>query len=385
MKILLIHNYYQYYGGEDTYFDSLKELLMKNGHEVKIFTKKSKDIKTFFHKLNAILSIFWNFRVGEELDTIIKEFKPDVAQFQNIYPLIGPIAYWVCKKNNIPTVQRVSNYRLLCPKGTLFRNNKICELCVNRKFKSPAVKYNCYHASKVASLFFIFAQYIHTRFRTADLVNRYLFPSEFTKKYIVKNASIPLHKTAVIPSFSQTSIKGAPTKKEEYFLYVGRLSEEKGILQLFNLFSTLPQFQLIIIGDGPLKNTLMNMHRYKNISVKGFLSKKEIHSSMRKALFTIIPSLCYDVFPNTLIESYSCGTPVIVPRLGSFIDLVKEGKTGIFYKNGDFDSLQNKLLKINKGRRKEMGRFAREEYQHKYSPKIYLKNIVDEYQMLKQL
>lgn len=385
MRILLIHNNYQYYGGEDTYFDSLKELLTKNGHEVKIFTKKSKDIKTFFHKLNAILSIFWNFRVGKELDAIIKEFKPDVAQFQNIYPLIGPIAYWVCKKNNIPTVQRVSNYRLLCPKGTLFRDNKICELCINKRLKWPAVQYSCYHSSKVASLFFILAQYIHTRFRTTDLVNRYLFPSEFTKKYIVKNSSIPPHKTAVIPSFSQTSIKKVSIKKEGYFLYVGRLSEEKGILQLFNLFSTLPQLQLIIIGDGPLKNTLMNMNEYENIHMKGFLSKKEIHSYMKKALFTIIPSLCYDVFPNTLIESYSCGTPVIVPRLGSFIDLVKKDKTGIFYKNGDFVSLQKKLLKINGRRRKEMGKFAREEYQRKYSPKIYLKNIVDEYQMFKQL
>jgi len=381
MKILLIHNYYQFYGGEDAYFDSLQELLIKNGHEVKIFMRNSKNIKTLFDKIKASISMFWNVQVGRELDKIIKQFKPDVVQFQNIFPLIGPIAYWVCKKNNIPVIQRVSNYRLLCPKGTLFRNNKICELWINKKLKWPAVQHSCYHSSKVASLFFILSQYIH--FRTPSLITRYLFPSEFTKKYIVKNTPIPYRKTIVIPSFTQNVIKDNSIVKEKYFLYVGRLSEEKGIMQLVNLFSTLPKLQLIIIGDGPLTNKLMKINIYKNISMKGFLSKKEIHSYMRKALFTIIPSLCYDVFPNTLVESYSCGTPVIVPRLGSFIDLVIENNTGIFYKSGDFNSLKSKLLKIENENGKVMSRFALEEYQNKYSQKIYYKKIMDEYQILK--
>lgn len=353
MKILLIHNYHRHYGGEETYFESVCDLLQNNGHQVIRYTKDSSSIKSISDKITTVIGLFFNFQVHRELSDLIEKEKPDIALVQNIYPLITANIFRTLKRYKIPIIQRVSNYRFLCPKGTLFRNGKICELCINKKFKYPSFIYGCYQNSRLASFIFSLAYYFHTLIGSYKKIDKYIFPTNFIRNYYLKYAAIKKEKSIVIPTFTdirESEINKNTKKKDKYFLYFGRLSEEKGIIQLLEVFKTLPSIKLIIIGSGPLMNKIKEFSNYKNIIIKGFLARKNISEYIKNALAVIIPSLWYDVMPNVLIESISLGTPVIVPKFGVFPELVKKNQ-GFFYEQNDFQGLRSVILKIKNSKK----------------------------------
>jgi len=353
MKILLIHNYYQYWGGEDTYITALKKLLEENGHETYLYSKESKNIKTLWDKIKVFLGLFYNPTVEKELSAIIKKFKPDVAQFQNVFPMISPVAYIICKKFNIPIIQRVSNYRFVCPKGIPYRKGKICELCIRKQFPYPSIMFGCYHCSKLGSLAMTLSLFFYKKKGIIKIIDLYIFPTEFIKKYCLQLLSIPEIKAKVVASFfknNEEKKRNKSIKEKNYVLYVGRLFEEKGILFLLNTFKDLPEVTLIVIGDGPLKRKVNVFSKYKNTILKGKMPKTEAFQYMRKATFMIVPSLCYDVFPNVILESFAVGTPIILPKTENFKGIIKNNITGVYYQPNNKKDLAQKVNKTLKNK-----------------------------------
>jgi len=355
MKVLLIHNFYQYWGGEDNYVTSLKKLLEEKGNKVYLYSKDSKNIKTFWDKVKAAIGLFYSPWVEKELVKIIKEFKPDIAHFNNVYPLIGANAYRVVKKFNIPIIQHIHNYRFMCPKGLLFRNGKICELCLHKKFPFWAIFFGCYHRSRIASLFFSLAFFYHKMIKAFDLIDKFIFPSEFTRDYYLKNLKIPKEKTFFLPYFVDIKPTKNKIREKDYFLFVGRLSEEKGIIQLLEVFKTSPKIKLVVIGDGPLKSKVEEYRRYKNIIVKGHLPREEIYSYIQKAKAVIISSIWYEVLPNVYLESILQNTPVFIPDNENFRKMGKNNNLVIRYKFGNFEDLKEKIKTFNQIKNKKIG------------------------------
>jgi len=311
MKVLLIHNYYQYRGGEETYVTSLQRLLTKNGHTVILYSKDSKHIKTVWDKIKVGFGLFWNPKVAKELDEIIQKERPNVAHFNNIYPLIGATAYYICKKNNIKIVQTIHNYRFMCPKGILFRNGKICELCINKRFFLPAILFRCYHRSRFASLFYTLAFFFHKFLGAFLKVNIFIFPSLFTQQYYEKHFRVPQTKSVYLPHFVDLKAPKNKVKKEGYYLYVGRLSEEKGIIQLLELFKKNPSNILKVIGSGPLQKKVNIYRKYQNIHIYKSMDRIKILKYYRKAKALINSSLTYEVFHLTALEAISQNTQVL--------------------------------------------------------------------------
>jgi len=384
MKILLIHNYHEYWGGEETYITSLFKLLKKRGHKIYVYSKKSKDIRSFWDKIKTIVGFFYNPKLEKELDSIIDKFKPDIVQFQNIYPLITPLAYKICKKHKLLIFQRVSNYQLVCPSGLLCRNKKICELCVLKSFKYPAFIYGCYHRSKLASFFFTIFFYLNQRLDYYSLIDHYIFPTKFIRAYFIQKAKMSFLKSSVIstPILTTGQKRKSYLKQRNYFLYVGRLAEDKGIMRLLNVFGEM-KLKLVLIGVGPLTNEVKYFSRHKNIIFKGFLEKREILNYMTNAIATIIPSISYDVLPNVLIESFSVGTPVLVPKRQNFYELVEEGKTGYFIDELNF---KDKLSVIYKQRKKTsyMKKNIKKVFISKYLAAQHIRALINLYDKFKR-
>lgn len=382
MRILLIHNYYQLRGGEDVYVDSLYKLLKENGHEVLLYAKYSSDIKdSLISKTKIAIGMFYNKTTIKELTQIVKSFQPQVAHFHNIYPLITPVAYESCKKLHVPIVQTIHSYRFMCPKATLFRDGKICEECVGKRFFYPSIKYGCYRKSRLQSAVFSLAAYYHDIKRQIKLLDKFIFPAKFTRDYFIKNLPIPLNKTVIIPPFvSDIKVKENKTLKN-YFLYVGRLAEEKGVIQLVKLFSQISSFKLLVIGEGPLREKILSYTRFKNIVIYPFNTREVVFGYMKNALATIIPSTFYEVGPMVLIESYANGTPVIVPNFGVFKERVIDGVTGVTYNLDNFNSLKDKINFISQNERViiNMKIKALLEYQNKYTEKIHLERLMKVY------
>lgn len=325
MRVLLIHSYYRYATGEETYIAALQKLLRENGHETYLYSKDNGDLKTLTGRIKAALGLFWNLRTDRELRQIAKEFCPDVAHIHNLYPCIGATAYATLGRLGVPVVQTIHNYRFMCPKGHLFRKGEVCELCINLKLPFWAVLYGCYHQSRIASLFYSLAFFYHQAIaRSFDNIRLFIFPSKFTRDYYQKHLRIPDDKTAFLPNFVDLQHPEAPEKKGDYYLYAGRLSEEKGILQILDRFKENPADKLKVAGDGPLYNTVRRYSRYSNIEVLGHLPREKLLPLLSGAKGLVFNSLWYEVLPYVLLEAVALNVPVLSPRLSKDVELLKQ-------------------------------------------------------------
>ena len=152
MKILILHNSYQFAGGEDRAVESDRALLDARGHETRLYRRDYSEIadRSFPSDVSLAAQVVWSTSAYQEIRTLIHNWRPDIAHFHNIYPLISPSGYAACRAEGVPTVQTLHNYRLVCPAGTLLRDGKVCELCVG-KIPWPAVRYACYRGSRPQS------------------------------------------------------------------------------------------------------------------------------------------------------------------------------------------------------------------------------------------
>ena len=354
MKILLCHNYYKDRGGEDEVVDFEKELLSKNGYDVMEYFKKSPDIDNRINNFRIFLSMFFSLRTVFELKKIIKKYKPDVAHIHNIFPIISPSMYYILNKNHIPIVQTMHNYRFYCSNGLGLKNNQICDRCLRLSFKNI---FQICSEKKVYDLSLKVIIYFMRKFKIFSGLNYFIAPSKFMKNSLIRfkidEEKIILKRNSInIPKYQPKNTG----KKGNYFTFIGRLSHEKGIMGLIEIFKDLKYINLQIFGDGPLKDkisNLINQEKLKNIELMGFVTGKIKIDSIYNSTANIIPSICNEVSPVVLVESLKLGIPVIGSNMGSIPEFIKDGYNGNIYNYRDLDMLKEKIIKIYNMNEKE--------------------------------
>lgn len=375
MNILIIYNKYLYYGGEDTYFEKIQKLLKKNGHTIFTYTEDSKRIgSSFMRKVGISLNLIYNPTVKHKLDAIIGSKKIDAALVLNIYPLIGSTVYWELKRRKIRIIQRIANYRYLCPKTSLFRNGKICEECPISASIIPSVIHSCYQNSAVASLAFALAFRFHTLLGTLNLIHAFILPSSFVAKKHILYGAIPKKKTHILPTFYDPFIHKKRVKRVGV-IYAGRLVAEKGVMFLLNAASFIPKIPITIVGEGPLKNEVVSFAKInKNIVYIPFLDKQRLLSLIAQHKALVLPALWYDVLPNIVLEAFSINTPVIAPRHGVFQSIITHNKTGVLYKKNNTLALINAIKSTIRSKISYNPYFQRE--REKYSSEKHYNGLI---------
>ncbi len=351
MKILLIHNYYRYRGGEDRYVEVLKDTLSRKGHQVVGFSYDSKEIKTFnlIDKLLIPAKIIHSSTVNQKLEKLLLEEKPDLAVIHNLFPLVSLSILKVLKKYRNPIVKRIENYRFLCLNGLFFRNNSgICDVCKNGNL-IPGIIHKCYQSSFLNSLGMaiplMVTKWKKLLFSTIDL---FLAPSQFVKETF-KEVGFPGEKIVVLPNFLDFEPLESIREPESYAVFIGRLSEEKGLLTLLRTFKGLPDLPLKIVGEGPLEkevNEFVHHHQMKHVELTGFVDGNVKREILSRARFLIFPSECYESFGYSIIESHACGVPVIASAIGGARELIREGENGFLFEPGNSDDLWEKISRI---------------------------------------
>jgi len=389
-KILMIHNYYQSRdpSGESISFESEVNLLRENGHEVLTYVRHNDEINeyNFSQKIGLAANTIWSRRTTHDLSEIIKKESPDIAHFQNTFPMISPSAYQVCRKAGVPVIQTLRNYRIFCAPGNLYRNNRICESCIGKAIPWPSTFFGCYRESRLQSAVIMAMQAFH-KFRgtwTKD-VNLFITLTEFSRSKFIAGG-LPPERIVVKPNFIGMD-PGIERTKDRYAVYIGRLAPEKGVLTMLEAWETLPDIPLKIIGDGPMMSKVKGMVSdplLSHVNIYGKLTPKNTIDILKKAWCLIFPSQWYETFGRTVIEAFACGTPVIVSKIGSITALVIDGQTGLHFTCGDSYDLVKKVRKIfsSSHTQGEMGRRARAEYEVKYTAEINYEKLTNIYNKL---
>jgi glycosyltransferase involved in cell wall biosynthesis len=366
-KVLLVHNSYRQPGGEDQVVNAEANLLRSYGHEVLLYEATNADI----HNPLAVLGqMVWNQTSFRDLRALVQQTRPDVVHVHNTFPVISPAVLYAAAEERVPVVHTLHNYRLLCPAAIFYRDGQVCEECVHSRSFLPAVFHACYRHSHLTTAAAAVTLRAHRLARSWQRhVAAYIALTEFARQKFVENGFDPC-KMHVKPNFIRLD-PGMGSGNGGYALFVGRLTEEKGIVTLLRAWRQLgDRFQLEIIGEGPLSSEVKAAQlTMSNLCWHGWLSKDQVLARMQRADMLIIPSEWYEGFPVTLLEAFATGLPALVSRIGSLAGLVEEKKTGVQFEAGNAAELADKVrfLFTNPDLLWQMRRACREEYEKKYT------------------
>ncbi len=375
MKILIAHNSYQLQGGEDAVVDAEIALLRDHGHEVRVYRRHNDELNNMSRPAAALTTI-WSRQSASAIKDVCDDFHPDVIHVHNSFPLISPSLYWIASRKKVPIIQTLHNFRLLCPQAIFLRNEKVCEDCLG-KFPWRAVTRKCYRNSTLQSAVITGMLGAHRMLGTyQSKVTRYIALNTFCRDKLVAGG-LPEKLFRIKPNFIDSAAL-PDWHARRGGLFVGRLSSEKGLDVLTAAVSNAGIQDIDVIGSGPMDTLATSTFGEQYL---GFLPLDKIIARMRSALFLIVPSICYESFPRTIVEAFACGLPVIASRLGALPDLVQDGVTGLLFNPGDPADLAAKIkwAQSNPEKMLTMGRAARIEYEAKYTPQRNYQTLIDIY------
>lgn len=370
MKILLINNFHYRKGGSEAVYFNTAELLLKYGHEVIFFSYKREEnvpCKQMVYfvkqggKVQQILSYFYNIKAAKNLERLVENEQPDIAHVHLFWGGISPSIFRVLQKHHIPLVHTAHDYRMVCPAYT-FKDGtgKTCESCKQWNYYE-CIKKRCSKGSLLLSTMMAMEMYIRQLFHSPTKnISGFIFVSHFSEqKHIKHHLSFKETKHIVLYNYTNPLLSPDINKKGDYFLFYGRLSFEKGIPTLLKVFARHPDWNLKVVGTGPLENQLKNEYTkkenvsvskqhencYENIEFLGYRFGNTLAELVRNARYVCVPSEWYENNPMTIVESYSLGTPVIGANIGGIPEIIEEEKTGLLFKSGDADDLEKVVMK----------------------------------------
>jgi len=373
---LAIHNHYQRPGGEDQVFAGETALLEENGHKVVRYEEHNSRINT--GGMGDAANTIWSTASFRRLRDVMRTAQFDVAHFHNTFPLVSPSGYYAARKSGVAVVQTLHNFRIICPGATLLRNGAACEECIDRGSFVPAVIHSCYRKSRPATAAVAAMLTVHRAAGTWDrMVDLYVALSYFARGRLVAGG-LPEERVVIKPNFVAPD-PGLGDGRGGYALYVGRLSEEKGVRVLLKAWHLLNGIPLLIAGDGPLSD----LEWPKDVQSLGHQPRERVLALMKNASVLVFPSTWYECAPMTILEAFACGLPVIGSNLGSTAELVEHRRTGLLFSLGDAEDLARQIrwAFMHSKEMRAMRASARQEYLTKYTAEINHKALVGIYQM----
>ncbi|MGB0383971.1 MAG: glycosyltransferase family 4 protein [Ardenticatenaceae bacterium] len=391
-RILIIHNYYQQPGGERTAVRAQISLLQQQGHDVLLYTEDNAEIKDYGlpQKALAIGRTIFSSKAYHQIQELVEQKRPAVAHIHNVFPLISPAIYHGLRQTGIPIVQTIHNFRFLCPNSFFFTQGQICERC---KYGNTlnAIRYRCYRESYFASALYALSIGGHRKRGTFQQIDRFIALTEFAAQKLVESQFTTRDKIAILGNFLPEPLPppGFFDDHEPYVIFMGRLSAEKGVDTLIKAMAGVPNLKLKVLGVGPEAERLqaLGQQLQGRVEFLGFVAGEKKWELLRRALAVVVPSVWYEHFPLTILESFAAATPVLASKLGSLPHIIREGETGLFTQPNDVKDMQSKLrfLAANPQKSLKMGQAARAEVEARFVASVHyerLMQIYDEVQLV---
>lgn len=374
MRILIVNKFLYPNGGSETYIFKLGEQLEKNGNMVQYFGMEDKrnivgnaagcyTKNMDFHtgKLARLLypfKIIYSQEARKLIRKVLDDFNPDVVHLNNFNFQITPsIIYEINnyrkkKGRKVKIVFTAHDYQFICPNHMLYcpKTEKNCEKCIDGDY-FYCVEGGCIHNSKAKSILGAFEGYLYKWLRTYRYIDVVICPSMFIKEKMdhnkeLKGKTIVLYNFAAVDGLTGNNLNNR-LQKEDYMIYFGRYTKEKGIEALIKVCSKMPDIRFVFAGRGSLEEKI---NQVENIENRGFITGEKLEALIQRAALSIYPSEWYENCPFSVMESIQYGTPVLGADIGGIPELIDEGITGELFESGNEMVLEEKIKSLWKNK-----------------------------------
>lgn len=403
----MCNSFYYMRAGAERYMFELTSLLEKHGHEVIPFgmaheknfpTRYSNyfvsyiDYPTLLRTrpglariIGAAERVIYSSEAKSKITQLIKDTKPDIAHIHGIGHEISPSVLDAIKSFDIPIVQTLHDYGVLCPNSSFISKGEVCERCKGRRYYNIVLR-RCKRDSLSASLLACVSHYVHAWTNVYGRnIDVYISPSKFLQQ---KQLEHGVNKNTVfIPNFINLEECQPAEHSSGYCLFAGRLVTIKGLKTLIEAAKLNRKAKILIAGDGELTDEIrkaIDEHHLENVTLLGFVEPKELIRLIAMSNFTVFPSEWYENHPMSIIESFACGKPVIASNIGALPDLVKDGWNGLLFEPGNAAQLANQIQYLfdHPEEAAVMGKNAQMALTTINDPEVHYRQIMNVYQSL---
>ncbi len=379
MKILIVHNEYGKYSGEEAVVDRMVRMYGDLGYDVAEYRRTTSGARESLRgKIAGFVSGIYSRSGVKEMSRLLDRERPDVVNVHNLYPFISPAALWECKRRGIPVVMTIHNFRLMCPTGLFMRDNAPCEICRERHNEWGCIRYNCEHSMLKSIGYALRNAASRWRKDYQSCVDRFACITDFQRQKLI-SYGYPAEKIIVIPNTIETKSEKWREKEIEkergekeslggYVAYSGRISREKGVDMIVEVARRHPEIRFKFAGSVREPELVEDLP--ENVEMVGFLSGESLAEFYKNSKFFVMASRWYEGFPMTILEVAEYGKPTIGPSHGGFVEIIGSGQEsiGILFKPSNIDSLEEAIVGLwgDEPRLKELGMRAYEKLQREY-------------------
>jgi glycosyltransferase involved in cell wall biosynthesis len=386
LQILQVFNRYLQYGGEEGSITRIGDAL-QDIHDVDYFFYSTSQLTGhgLLGKLKMPWKTFRNSEVAAGLKRMQLAKRFDAWQIHNVFPAMSPVVYEIALKQKTPIVHYLHNYRLSCVNGFFLNHGQPCQRCFSGDFW-PAFETACWRESRLQSGWMGLITNRIRRMPLFEKVFRWVAISAAQKEVYVR-MGIPADKIKVIHHFLQPTPEPLPPSHSPTAIFVGRLSQEKGVENLLQAWKQVAggERKLLIMGDGPERPKLEHLAKgLHGVEFLGFRKKEDQQRYWKEALFSVVPSIWMEPFGMTVLESWSNGRPVVAHAIGALPELIREGIDGALADPNSIDNLASKLdlMLSNPKQTAAMGLAGRDRLEDYFSRRRWLKEIAVIYEDL---
>ena len=416
MRILYCNKYNFEFSGTEKYLFDLMRLVRQNGHEAALFSMASDKSgpgpghpgpdnqhlqyaaqrvdfrnppRNPIGRLRLAAHAVYSRDARQSIRRLIGDFQPAVAHVRNIYHHLSPSILWELRRQNIPVIYHLNDFKMLCPTYNFVSHGEPCERCVKGRFWNVVAE-GCYSKGRAAATVLAVEAYTHKWLRTyRKCVSLLLAPTQFVRDKMVENGWDP-ESIEVLPHFQRLAVNqpSAPAP-DAPVLYFGRLSAEKGVADLVQAMQGVPNIRLQIAGDGPVRPQLEALVQHlglQNVDFLGHLQEERLNQIIAASRFTVLPSHAYETLGKSILESHALGRAVIATDLGSRRELIRKGETGVLYKVGGVAQLAAaiRFLHERPALAQAMGNAGLETVREHHSPQLHYEALLRIYEKVTQ-
>ena len=379
MKVLIVHNAYGRFSGEEAVIRDIKSVLKLHGHDVISLERSSAELnKMRFGALRAFFSGLYNPFSRRKFRKLLETERPDIIHVHNLFPFISPSILFETRQSRIPVIMTVHNYRLDCPNGLYYSNGEICERCHGGKEYWCILK-NC-EQNYLKSFGYALRNWVARMGRAyLDNVTIYACLTKFQKNKLAM-AGYPIERLSIIPNMVQMPVTKVKGVGDPCVGYVGRMSKEKGVSVLVDSAKNCLDISFVAAGG---YDALPGLEKEipPNFKLLGYCKQTELAGVYKSARFIVLPSVCYEGFPTVLVEAMLHGKAIVCSKIGGLPEIVADGVTGLLVEPGNADDLADKIRYLWERPElcKKMGEAGREKALKEYSQGKYYKRLLSVY------